>query len=111
MFTCITTGSSQCFTRADCRGDQVPAGNQRECCIETNTGLSYNDGGTCTECINIGIAIYIERYFNCTYCMYMHAHMKSFTYMFVMACHYLKSDNSILYGRGCGLGLGGICRH
>ena len=58
IFTCITTGSSQCFTSADCMGDQVPAGNQRECCIETNTGLSYNDGGTCTECI--GIAIYRE---------------------------------------------------
>ena len=42
---------SQCFTGTDCAGDQVPASNRRECCVETNTGLSYNDAGTCTECI------------------------------------------------------------
>ena len=44
---------SQCFTVTGCTGDQVPAGSQRECCVGTNTGLSYNDGGTCTECIGI----------------------------------------------------------
>ena len=45
---------SQCFTGTGCTGDQVPAVSQRECCIETNTGLSYNDGGgTCTVCIGM----------------------------------------------------------
>ena len=58
IFTCITTGSSQCFTNADCTGDQVPADNRRDCCVKTNTSLSYNDGGSCTECI--GIFIYRE---------------------------------------------------
>ena len=44
-------GFSQCFTGTDCTDDQVPAANKRECCIGTNDGLSYNDRGTCTECI------------------------------------------------------------
>ena len=53
MLVLLLTGQgfSQCFTSTDCTGYQVPAGNQRECCVETNTGLSYNDGGTCTVCI------------------------------------------------------------
>ena len=46
-------GFSQCFTNAGCTGDQVPAVSQRECCVETNTGLSYNDGGTCSMCIGM----------------------------------------------------------
>ena len=44
---------SQCFTGTDCTGDQVPASSQRECCLRTNDGLSYNDGGTCTVCIGM----------------------------------------------------------
>ena len=44
-------GLSQCFTSNGCTGDQVPADNQRECCVGTNTGLSYYDGGSCTVCI------------------------------------------------------------
>ena len=46
-------GFSQCFTSTDCTGDQVPADNQRECCVGTDTGLTYNDGGTCTVCIGM----------------------------------------------------------
>ena len=46
-------GLSQCFTSADCTGDQVPASSERECCVGTDTGLSYNDGGTCTVCIGM----------------------------------------------------------
>ena len=46
-------GLSQCFTGTGCTGDQVPADNRRECCVETDTGLSYNDGGTCTVCIGM----------------------------------------------------------
>ena len=46
-------GFSQCFTSADCTGDQVPASNRRECCVETDTGLSYNDVGTCNVCIGM----------------------------------------------------------
>ena len=42
---------SQCFTSAGCTGDQVPAVSQRDCCVETNTGLSYNDRGNCTVCM------------------------------------------------------------
>ena len=45
-------GFSQCFTSNDCTGDQVPASNQRECCVGTNTGLSFTDNdGTCSACI------------------------------------------------------------
>ena len=44
---------SQCFTVSNCTGDQAPAGSERECCVETDTGLSYNDGGTCTVCIGM----------------------------------------------------------
>ena len=55
LLVSLLTGQvvSQCFTGTDCTGDQVPASSQRDCCIETNTGLSYNDAGTCTECIGI----------------------------------------------------------
>ena len=42
---------SQCFTGSDCTGGQVAADSERECCVGTNDGLSYNDGGSCTECI------------------------------------------------------------
>ena len=53
LLVLLLTGEvfSRCFTGNDCTGYQVPAGNQRECCVETNTGLSYYDGGTCTVCI------------------------------------------------------------
>ena len=44
---------SQCFTGTDCTGDQVPASSQRECCVGTDAGLSYNDRGTCTVCIGM----------------------------------------------------------
>ena len=55
LLVLLLTGQvvSQCFTGTDCTGDQVPAGSQRECCGGTSTGLSYNDGGTCTECIGM----------------------------------------------------------
>ena len=42
---------SRYFTGSDCTGDLVPASSQRDCCVKTNDGLSYNDGGTCTVCI------------------------------------------------------------
>ena len=29
----------------------MPAANKSDCCVGTHTGLSYNDGGTCTECV------------------------------------------------------------
>ena len=57
----FSTSSTVLWTRflsvfhwyTDCTGDQVPASSQRECCVETDTGLSYNDGGTCTVCIGM----------------------------------------------------------
>ena len=49
----LLTGQAfcQCFTGSDCTGGQVAADSERECCVGTNDGLSYNDGGSCTECI------------------------------------------------------------
>ena len=45
------TGFSQCFTDSDCTGGTVPAATERECCVETDDGLAFLDGGECTECI------------------------------------------------------------
>ena len=46
-------GFSQCFTGSNCTGDQVPAVSQKDCCVGTNTGLSYNDTWGCTVCIGM----------------------------------------------------------
>ena len=50
---CWFAGACQCFSNADCTGDQIPATDQRACCVDTNNGLSYNSGGTCTVCIGM----------------------------------------------------------
>ena len=44
-------GYFQCFTDTSCTGDIVSAGNEKECCVETNDGLAFSDGGACTLCI------------------------------------------------------------
>ena len=44
-------GLCRCFTNTDCTGDEVTVADQRGCCVETDNGLSYNDGTTCTLCI------------------------------------------------------------
>ena len=44
-------GFSQCFTDKSCTGDTVPAATERECCVDTNEGLAFADGGACTACI------------------------------------------------------------
>ena len=46
-------GLSQCYTVADCTGEEVAAADQRDCCVGTNDGLSYNDGTTCNRCIGM----------------------------------------------------------
>ena len=46
-------GFSQCFDSTGCTGSQVVARDKRDCCVGTNDGLSFNNGGTCTNCIGI----------------------------------------------------------
>ena len=46
-------GLSQCYTAADCTGEEVAAADQQDCCVGTNDGLSYNDGSTCNRCIGM----------------------------------------------------------
>ena len=44
-------GFSQCYNSTGCTGSLVVAVDQRDCCIGTNNGLSFNIGGICTNCI------------------------------------------------------------
>ena len=48
-----TGGLSQCYTDTNCTGETVPANSQRECCVETDEGLSFFDtnGLLCAVCI------------------------------------------------------------
>ena len=46
-------GFSQCFDSTGCTGNLVRAVHQRDCCVGTNDGLSFNNGVTCTNCIGI----------------------------------------------------------
>ena len=46
-------GFSQCFDSTGCTGSLVGAVDQRDCCVGTNDGLSYNDGLNCTNCTGI----------------------------------------------------------
>ena len=46
----LATRVSECYTNADCTGNQVAVTNQRQCCVWTNDGLSYSDGSSCTVC-------------------------------------------------------------
>ena len=46
-------GFSQCFDSTGCTGSLVGAVHQRDCCVGTNNGLSFNNGGICTNCIGI----------------------------------------------------------
>ena len=51
-------GLSQCYTVANCTGEEVAAADQRDCCVGTNDGLSYNDGSTCNRCIGMLVKMY-----------------------------------------------------
>ncbi|CAI8022404.1 hypothetical protein GBAR_LOCUS13163 [Geodia barretti] len=51
-------GNCQCYTETVCTGDRIdvteaglPIADQTDCCVGTNTGLSYNDGSSCNLCI------------------------------------------------------------
>ena len=59
-------GSCQCFTNTDCTGCQVVSSSQRDCCVETDDGLSYNDGSTCNQCRGKYIDLLIERDPSCS---------------------------------------------
>ena len=64
----VFVGFSQCFTTTSCTGGTVPASTARECCIETNEGLSFSDGGTCTVCIgNMQVCTIVPEISVCTY--------------------------------------------
>ena len=59
MFTFLFAGFSQCFTDKTCTGDTVPAATERECCVDTNEGLAFADGGACTVCIGNPVFLYV----------------------------------------------------
>ena len=64
----VFVGFSQCFTTTSCTGGTVPASTARECCVETNEGLSFSDGGTCTVCIgNMQVCTIVSEISVCTY--------------------------------------------
>ncbi|CAI7996623.1 hypothetical protein GBAR_LOCUS1908, partial [Geodia barretti] len=44
-------GLAQCYTSANCTGNQIADAGQRHCCVETNDGLSFNSGTSCHLCI------------------------------------------------------------
>ena len=45
--------SQNCYTEIDCRGASFAVHSARECCLETDHGLSYQEGESCivTQCI------------------------------------------------------------
>ena len=45
---------SQCYTGTSCSGSIVTAASARECCVDTETGLSYSNSAGCTPCIGEG---------------------------------------------------------
>ena len=47
----IGEGFSQCYVNTDCTGTVVEATDQRDCCVGTDNGLSFNDGSNCNLCI------------------------------------------------------------
>ena len=48
-----STGFAQCYTDTGCLGTTIRATNKRDCCVGTDVGLAFSDGGTCTECIGM----------------------------------------------------------
>ena len=46
-------GFSQCYNSTGCTGSLVGAVDQRDCCVGTNDGLSFSDGGICANCIGM----------------------------------------------------------
>ena len=44
---------SQCFTNTDCTGVVIVASDEQVCCVETNDGISFNDGSSCNLCIGL----------------------------------------------------------
>ena len=45
---------SQCYTGTSCSGSIVTAASERQCCVDTETGLSYSNSAGCTTCIGEG---------------------------------------------------------
>ena len=43
-------GLCQCFTDTDCRGNVIAVSGERDCCFETDDGLSFLSNGVCTGC-------------------------------------------------------------
>ena len=53
FFILYVTGGvkSLCYTDTNCRWCTIPAIDQADCCVGTNDGLAYLDGGgNCTVC-------------------------------------------------------------
>ena len=36
-----------CFTSKDCKGTYTPMSTARQCCVDTDDGMSYAEHGTC----------------------------------------------------------------
>lgn len=60
--------SQLCYSDRDCAGDSFAAATAKDCCVETDDGLSFSlDGVTCTvaECIgklNVSMQINMYKY-------------------------------------------------
>ena len=49
--SCVTGVSQECFTDTVCSEGQFDVLNKMECCVGTDEGLSFSDGGVCSVCI------------------------------------------------------------
>ena len=44
-------GFSQCYSSSSCTGSTIAAVSARDCCVGTDDGLSFSNGGSCTACV------------------------------------------------------------
>ena len=53
--------SQKCYTETDCRGASFAVHSARECCLETDHGLSYQEGESCIVAQCIGNKSFFSR--------------------------------------------------
>ena len=51
VFLLSGRGFSLCYITTNCTGSTITAGSQRECCVDTEDGLSFSSDGNCSPCI------------------------------------------------------------
>ena len=58
-----------CYNNSNCTGAVFYAEDQRDCCIGTNDGLSYNNGSSCHLCIGMMCSVcFTEKDDGCCIC-------------------------------------------